>query len=203
MGIKISGNREKRREGYFWFYKKYASLESIIFLKVDAHKCLNSAKAEFSIKRQRIHSTYKKLAMNKIIWIIIALFAIGGIVFVQLSTNKHVSKRNLLKNEGEFSIGIFKSRNYSKGKTYSISFNYTIENKLHKNGDTRCFLDSPKAADAFTNKNLARTNDKFLVLYEKENPQNSIIRLDYPIKDSSDFFRYIKEFDKIRSQRTE
>jgi hypothetical protein len=141
--------------------------------------------------------------MNKITLVIIVLFAIGGIVFVQLSTKRNIAKRDFLKDEGKFSIGVFKSRNYSKGKTYSISFSYTVEDEYFKNGDTRCFLDSPKAADAFTNKNLARTNDKFLVLYDKENPKKSIIRLDYPIKDSSDFLRHIKEFEKIRSQKTE
>jgi len=138
--------------------------------------------------------------MNKITLMIISLFVIGGILLIQSGKKRNLVKRNLLKYEGGFSIGIFESRNYSNGRTYSISFSYTIDDKDYRNGDTQCFLDSPKAADAFTNKDLARKKDRFLVLYNKENPKESIIRLDYPIKDSTDFKRYVKEFEEMRKR---
>jgi len=139
--------------------------------------------------------------MNKITLIIIIAFFIGGIFFVQFGKKDKLAKRNLLKNEGGFAIGIFESRNLSNGRTYSVSFSYIVDSRNYRNGDTQCFLDSSKASDAFTNRNLARKKDKFLVLYDKENPEKSIIRLDYPIKDSSDFKRYVQEFEQMRKQK--
>lgn len=141
------------------------------------------------------------IGMNKITLIIIILFVIGGIVLIQSGKKGKLAKRNLLKEEGGLSIGIFESRNYSSGRTYSISFSYTVDGKDYRNGDTQCFLDSPKASDAFTNKDLARKKDRFLVLYNKESPKESIIRLDYPVKDSADFKRYVKEFERMRKQK--
>jgi len=44
---------------------------------------------------------------------------------------------------------------------------------------------------------------KFLVIYDTVNPKESIIRLDYPIKDSTDFRRYVKEFEQKRKQNEE
>ena len=123
---------------------------------------------------------------------------IGGIVLIQSGKKGKLAKRNLLKDEGGLTIGVFESRNYSGGRTYSISFSYKVDGKDYRNGDTHCFLDSPKASNAFTNKDLARKKDRFLVLYNKENPKESIIRLDYPVKDSADFKRYVKEFEQKR-----
>ncbi len=93
------------------------------------------------------------------------------------------------------------SRNLSNGRTYSISFSYEAENIVYKNGDTRCFEDSEKASRAFTDRDLAYKGDDFLVLYDKNNPKNAIIKLDYPIKDNSDFERYVKEFWEKRKKQ--
>jgi hypothetical protein len=139
--------------------------------------------------------------MNKITLVIIIAFFIGSILFVQFGKKSKHAKRNLLKNEGGFAIGIIESRNLSNGRTYSISFKYTVDRIDYRNGDTQCFLDSPISSDAFTNRNLAKRNDKFLVLYDKGDPRKSIIRLDYPIRDSTDFKRYVKEFEQIRKQK--
>jgi hypothetical protein len=142
------------------------------------------------------------MKMNRITLIIIIAFSIGGILFVQFGKKGKHAKRNLLKNEGGFAIGIFESRNLSNGRTYSISFSYTVDSIDYRNGgDTQCFLDSPISSDAFTNRNLAKRNDNFLVLYDKGNPRKSIIRLDYPIRDSTDFKRCVKEFEQIRKQK--
>lgn len=138
--------------------------------------------------------------MNRLSIIAIVVFLIGGLVIIQSTKKRALSKRNLLFNEGGFAIGTFESRNLSNGRTYSISFNYTVEKQKYSGGDTRCYLDSPIASDAFTNKDLAKKDDAFLVLYKKTNPDISIIRLDYPIKDSIDFRKYIKEIEQKRKK---
>ena len=139
--------------------------------------------------------------MNKISIVVIIVFLIGGLFIIEYTKKGAVSKRNLLFNEGGFSIGIFESRNLSNGMAYSISFSYMVDKENYSGGDTRCYLDSPIAADAFTNRDLAKRKDSFLVLYDKTNPDLSIIRLDYPIKDSSDFRKYIKEIEQMRNQK--
>jgi len=50
---------------------------------------------------------------------------------------------------------------------------------------------------------ITKPGKKFLVIYDTENPKESIIRLDYPIKDSTDFRRYVKEFEQMRKQKEE
>ena len=55
---------------------------------------------------------------------------------------------------------------------------------------------SLNAFEAFSDRDLADKGDKFLVLYDENDPKNAIIRLDYPIKDNSDFERYVKEFQE-------
>jgi len=52
-------------------------------------------------------------------------------------------------------------------------------------------------------KKKSKPGMKFLVIYDTENPKESIIRLDYPIKDSTDFRRYVKEFEQKRKQKEE
>jgi len=41
---------------------------------------------------------------------------------------------------------------------------------------------------------------EFLVLYLPEKPKNAIMLFDYPIKDSADFKRYVREFKLKRKQ---
>lgn len=42
--------------------------------------------------------------------------------------------------------------------------------------------------------------EKFLVLYLKDNPEESRMFFDYPVKDSIDFKRYVKEFEEMKSK---
>ncbi len=139
--------------------------------------------------------------MNKTTLIIIIIFVIGGIVFVQFGKKGKASQRALLNKNGILGIGVFEGRVSSNGRTYSISFSYVVEGEKLKNGDTDCPLDSPKAADAFADKKKAKRLDKFLVLYNEVNPKESIIRLDYPVKDSIDFKLYVKEFKQMRKEK--
>ncbi len=122
-------------------------------------------------------------------------------MFVRLGKKGKASQRIFLNKNGALGIGVFEGRVGSNGRTYSISFSYVVEGEKLKNGDTNCPLDSPKAADAFADKKKAKRLDKFLVLYNEVNPKESIIRLDYPVKDSADFKRYVKEFERMRKQK--
>lgn len=139
--------------------------------------------------------------MNKITLVIIIVFVIGGIVFVNSGQKKRSNQRVFLNRNGSFGIGVFEGRVGSNGRTYSISFSYVVRGETFKNGDTDCPLDSPKSAAAFADRKKAKRLDKFLVLYNEECPKESIIRLDYPIKDSTDFKRYVKEFERMRKQK--
>lgn len=94
--------------------------------------------------------------------------------------------------EVDNTIGTYR-RHYSS-KTYS-SYIYDYEvGGVQYNG-----------SDSFASRNYPRERGnedyegkQFLVLYDKEDPKNSIIRFDYPIKDSTDFRRYVDEFETYR-----
>ncbi len=120
----------------------------------------------------------------------IIIIVVSAIIFINKSQNKAEKYRKSLYKNGVLTIGVFESRNYSNGKTYSISFSYFANGEKYKNGDTRCYLDSEIASDAFTNSDIAKSGDKFLVLYDSNDPQESIIRLDYPINSESDIKKY-------------
>jgi len=141
------------------------------------------------------------MKIDKIVLVILIACLIGGFILIQFGSKKSIKEREFLAFNGGFAIGAFESRNMSNSSTYSISFNYSVNSKEYHGGDTRCFEDSSEAADAFTNKDKAKPGDKFLVLYNNEKPKKSIIRLDYPIRDSSDFKRYVKEFKQMRKQK--
>lgn len=144
------------------------------------------------------------MKMDKVITALFVVFFLGGVILIQFGSKKSRVKRDSLALYGGFSIGEFNGRSSSassKGRTSSIVFSYAIDSKNYKRGDSRCMEDSPKAAIAFTDPDKARPGDKFLVLYDKEDPDRAVIRLDYPIKDSADFKRYVKEFEQMRKQK--
>ncbi len=135
---------------------------------------------------------------NKLVHVIVILFIIGGLVIIHYGKKKETRRRNFLKNEGEFSIGVFGYRTFDNGTLHSVTFSYVVMGEKYKRSDMFCYYDSSKASDAFDDKRLAKEDDKFLVLYDKKNPKEAIIRLDYPIKDSADFKRYVKKFEQMR-----
>jgi hypothetical protein len=48
---------------------------------------------------------------------------------------------------------------------------------------------------------LVKHEDKFLVLYDKSDPNNAILLLDHPIKSDSDFLRYKAEIEEKRKDK--
>jgi len=135
--------------------------------------------------------------------ILIVILGIGAIIFVEFSDRRGKNKREELKLNGGFAIGEFTDRSYysSNGMVNSIGYSFAINSKKFRGGDNNCGWDSREASNAFIDKKKADVGDKFLVLYDLKNPKRSIIRLDYPIKDSSDFKKYVKEFEEMRKQK--
>jgi hypothetical protein len=48
---------------------------------------------------------------------------------------------------------------------------------------------------------LVEPGDKYLVVFSRENPEKSLVLLDYPVRDSSDFTRYQSMRQRILHQR--
>ena len=146
----------------------------------------------------------KKINMDKIGPFILPIFFIVGIIYVQTGSDSLRKKRAQFMKEQEFAIGILTGRGYSsvmpKGSRYVayVSFRYNINGEVYESSDMSCYLDSPQASTAFKDKNVASKGDRFLVVYNGIEPKQSIIRLDYPIKDSTDFRRYVEEIERER-----
>lgn len=143
------------------------------------------------------------MKMDKIFIILFIGFLIGGFFLIQSGSKKDKKKRERLALTGGFAIGNYEGRSMSNNRTYSIAYTYLVDSNELRGGDGHCYDDSSKAAEVFTDPQKTKTGDKFLVLYNKDKPKESIIRLDYPIKDSTDFKRYVKEFEQMRKQVNE
>lgn len=118
--------------------------------------------------------------------------------YINDSLNSSRKKRKDFLLNGDYSIGVISSKSYSKPE--SVSFLYNVNNVEIKGGDTKFYLDK-NAFEVFNDKEKSKPGKKFLVIYDANNPKKSIIRLDYPIKDSTDFKRYVKEFEQMRKQK--
>lgn len=118
--------------------------------------------------------------------------------YINDSLNGSRKEREDFLLKGDYSIGVISSKSYSKPE--SISFLYTVNNVEMKGGDTKFYMDK-NAFGVFNDKEKSIPGKKFLVIYDTNNPKKSIIRLDYPIKDSSDFKRFVQEFEEMRKQK--
>lgn len=121
--------------------------------------------------------------------IIISLVLLFILVFGFLNRNQVKEEKQLIKDTGSLSIGTVKS--ISKGG-------------YHSNGGINYFfkLDriySGRISD-WPSKGLNK-GDQFLVLFLEKDPRRSILLLDKPIKDSTDFQRYALEFEELRKKQ--
>jgi hypothetical protein len=132
---------------------------------------------------------------NKIEFILFLLGIIGIIIF-KLTDNK--DNKTISKNQG-YAIGTL--NDFYKGKSYvswvpnviqltsessKVKFNYlvdTIEYRVNYSTDTYPI-----------NENLAIVGKKYLVVYNQNKRTKARILLEYPILDSSDFKRMVREF---------
>jgi hypothetical protein len=72
----------------------------------------------------------------------------------------------------------------------SVDFFYEIDGQKYYD---RCAI--PKKSG------VVKNGDKYLMLISKEDRAKYIVMFKYPIKDSTDFKRYVKEFEELRKQQ--
>ncbi len=118
-------------------------------------------------------------------------FLIVAIVFTGVILFSNNWKRKFTKSlleSGDFAIGTFiKSGVNIVG--YSHYYKYYYHNKLGKDVFRIKQHSVPNKL-----KNVIKRGDQFLVIY---NEDGSILFFDKPIKDSTDFKHYIKEFEEL------
>ena len=76
---------------------------------------------------------------------------------------------------------------YNVGRS-SITYSYTVNNIRYMNNYDMLFYKLPSSP---------KVNDKFVVAYNKKEPQKSLLLGDYPIKSQEDFNVFIKKDIKI------
>jgi len=148
------------------------------------------------VKRNK--STKKELTK-----FIIAVLCIAGF-FLLKGVSRNETK--LIISNGDFTIG--KLIEYSQrsgtvitpnntvnqpGNPPFIKFKYTAKNIEYMN-----------RYDANTYKipyNKIKEGAEYLVVYYNKNPQKSRMLFEYPIKDSTDFKKSVKEFEEMRKQK--
>lgn len=127
----------------------------------------------------------KKYMINFIFIIVIILF----FIYLKKSTNKFEEK--LLFN-GKFAIGRFEQFGYgykAGGSNYKYSYD--------EDGRIRYVTGQRKMPDSELS-NMIKNGDQFLVLYNNE---GELIYFDKPIRDSTDFKRYVHEFEEMRKKK--
>lgn len=121
------------------------------------------------------------------------LILLGIIIWIYFFYN--YSKKidvEIIKN-GIFTIGTFKKFTFSVGHGgghHLEYFYYDEEGKYHSDSNVAVFPDKEQ-------RKTISEGDKFFVVYNKD---GSLIFFEYPIKDSTDFQRYVKEFEERRKK---
>lgn len=128
------------------------------------------------------------------------LIVVIGFFLLACENSTSVDRENL-NQYGKLAIGVYLGRTVEEMKTASVVYEYEVNNQSFQNSDNECYLDSDKAKKHFyfTEYPLLKGNE-FVVLYDSIYPKTSIIRLDYPLRDSTDFKSYVQEFMKRRSE---
>lgn len=126
------------------------------------------------------------MKMKSIILTVVFLIIL---VFGLFNRKQVREKKQLIIDVGVFSIGTIKS--ISKGGYHSnggINFYFKLDR-----------IYSGRISD-WPGKGIKK-GDQFLVLYLEKDPRKSILLLDKPVKDSTDFKRYVKEFEEKRKKQ--
>lgn len=116
---------------------------------------------------------------------------VGSILYFK-SWDKNFEQR--LMQSGKFAIGTFTRHKYPSGRSYVNKYEYSFSDdsgNKHYQGDSK---NLPKG----NFREEVKEGNQFLVLY---NEDGSSIYFDRPIRDSTDFRRYVQEFEVIRKQK--
>ncbi len=97
-------------------------------------------------------------------------------------------RENTIRNNGCPAIGEVYTFSKDSRTGSSVKYKYQVD-KMHHSDIGILIPDSLKKGD------------KFLVLYLEKDPRKSILLLDKPIKDSTDFQRYVHEFEEMRKKQ--
>lgn len=125
---------------------------------------------------QNTKTTWIYLSISLIAFILILVFGI----YLRKSAGKKI-----LANTG-YTIGVFKNIGSTGRPSVSIAyFDFEINGKYWKNVQSKGKL---------IHSDNAKKENMYLVIYDTLNPENCQILFDYPIKDSTDFIRYLEEF---------
>lgn len=128
----------------------------------------------------------KKQRLNYTILVVLIIFYIW--VFRKSSSTRKEYAAAIEKNIG-YAIGRYYSTitSYSRGGGTSNYINFKIKNTAYWRVKTKGLNYSDLDA---------KRGDQFLVIYDKLDPEICQMLFDYPIKDSTDFKRYLDEFKK-------
>ena len=107
--------------------------------------------------------------------------------------------RGYLNENGKYAIGRYLGRTVNDSITESVFYEFQVSGDTFQQFDMECFKDSEKAWDHFYfSKYPLLKGNLFVILYDSLNPANSIIRLDYPLRDSNDFKSSITKINQER-----
>lgn len=127
----------------------------------------------------------RKYILNGIFLIIVVV----SLILLQRSTNQF-EERLLL--DGKFAIGTFDSFGYAyKGGGRNYKYSYDADGRIRNVTDQRKMPNSEQRIRILN-------GDQFLVLYNNEGES---IFFDKPIHDSTDYNRYIQEFEELRKKK--
>lgn len=125
-------------------------------------------------------------------FIVVTAVFTGSMIYFNNWENKFEES---LIHEGKFAIGTFTKHKYPSGRGTSNKYEYTFCDefgKKHYQGDSKNLPKENFRLSVFV-------GDRFLVIY---NEDGSEIYFDRPIRDSTDFIKYIKEFEEIRKKQS-
>lgn len=94
--------------------------------------------------------------------------------------------------EAKNGIGAAGSIIYASGVSSDIKYVYTINNKIFENEYGQESYKVPDSGPI--------AGEKYLVIYFKSDPKKSRMLFDYPIKDSTDFLRYLEKLKNNPSE---
>lgn len=128
--------------------------------------------------------------MDKKYHIVIFIFCLI-VLLVTNKMNKHKAVNSL--GDYDFSVGNVEAYfnrgtiGHNVGRS-SITYSYTVNSIRYVNNYDMLFYKLPFSPNV---------NDRFVVAFNKKNPQKSLLLGDYPIKTDEDFDNFIKEGIKI------
>lgn len=138
----------------------------------------------------------KKRMENIILGII---FIVAVILYNIRTKEKEEFQKKLLAN-ASYSIGEVSKYFPRKMKVFNgTGRDANVE--FHFIADEKEYINKYEASDAKVPDEGVTVGEKFLVLYLKDNPEESRMFFDYPVKDSIDFKRYVMEFEEMKNKK--